>query len=160
MNKKVVIASILALVTAYAFGRYSAPTKVVTETKIVEVDKKTDSKSTDKNVKKNKKTTTTVTTHPDGTKEETTVVEENYDADSSTKEKSKDEAKTTSEDKKEVIRSGGITRVSAMFGFNGLSGDLRPGYGLHVTRSLLGPINVGAFGFTSGVVGVSLGLDF
>lgn len=35
-----------------------------------------------------------------------------------------------------------------------------PVYGVSVTKQVLGPVTVGAFGLTNGVIGVSLGMEF
>lgn len=35
-----------------------------------------------------------------------------------------------------------------------------PVYGVSITRELVGPITIGAFGFTNGVVGLSVGINF
>ena len=37
---------------------------------------------------------------------------------------------------------------------------LKPAYGLSVTKEIWGPITVGAFGLSTGVIGVTIGLDF
>jgi hypothetical protein len=39
-------------------------------------------------------------------------------------------------------------------------GFIKPTYGLSVSKEILGPVTVGAFGFMNGTVGVSIGLDF
>lgn len=38
--------------------------------------------------------------------------------------------------------------------------SLQPAYGMSISREILGPITVGAFGLTTGVVGVSIGINF
>lgn len=159
MSRNQIIGLIVALAVAFASGRYLTPTKTITETRIVEVEKKSGSKNTDKEVKKTKTTTTTVVIRPDGTREETTVVVEGYESDTSSKEKEKSETSKSDENRKEVIKTVGRTRISALAGFTPFS-ITAPVYGAHVSSQLLGPISVGAFGLTSGVVGVSLGLDF
>jgi hypothetical protein len=139
--KKIIMILALTVVT-YAFGRYSAPTKVVTETKVVEVEKKQDNKTTDKGVKRNRKTVTVVVTKPDGSREETTTVTENYEADTKTKDKSVVDSSTSTDSRTETTRPGSRTRISGLAGFSPFA-SAPPVYGGHVTTSVLGPINMG-----------------
>lgn len=53
------------------------------------------------------------------------------------------------------------TNISALAGYDFTHvRALTPVYGVSVTREVLGPITVGAFGLTNGVVGISLGVSF
>lgn len=65
------------------------------------------------------------------------------------------------EKKAEVqIKPGPKTNVSALVG-NDFSKSLpKPLYGINVSREFLGPVTIGAFGLTNGVLGVSVGLNF
>ena len=50
--------------------------------------------------------------------------------------------------------------VSAMAGYDFFHPSLQPTYGLSVSKELLGPITVGAFGLTNGTLGVTVGINF
>lgn len=145
----------MALLTAFAFGRFSAPAKVKTETKIVEVEKKTEKTNTDKQT--HKKTEIVTIIKPDGTKETHTVITDNSDAKS--KQSETDNTSITEDKTKEVTYSQSKVTVSALAGFNIFSPSL-PDYGLSITKPVLGPITVGIFGFRSGMAGCSVGLTF
>jgi hypothetical protein len=155
MNLKTKILScVAALLLSFAVGRWAAPTKVVTETKTVEVEKKTD--TVDRNKDTHKTTVTTTTERPDGTKEtKTTVVE---DTKSNTK-KTDTDTNTITEDKiKTVERARDKVTLSVLGGISfGQAQTIT--YGGEISKPLLGPIRMGVFGLTSGTVGVSLGLD-
>lgn len=49
--------------------------------------------------------------------------------------------------------------VSALAGVD-VTSKFAPVYGVHVTKQVLGPVTVGAYGLTTGIVGVSLGVTF
>lgn len=151
--KTKVILAILALSTTFAFGRFSAPTKVVTETKLVEVEKKTSESDSERD--KHKTTTTTETTKPDGTKETTTTTTE----DSATKKEtsSTDDTSKTSDTIKTAENDSGRVNISLL---GGLTRDPEPVYGLHVSARVLGPITAGIWGMTNRVYGISVGLSF
>ena len=154
---KVGIAAV-ALLTAFAFGRVSAPVKVKTEVKTVEVEKKTDKVDTQRD--KHQKTVITEVTKPDGTKEKTTTIIQ----DSSTDQKRTDSdsiAKTETQTK-EVTRGSSPVTVSFLAGANLSTG---PGpstlvYGGAITHPVLGPVTIGIWGFTNATFGASLGLSF
>lgn len=52
------------------------------------------------------------------------------------------------------------TNVSGLVYVNVPKRELVPAYGISVSRELIGPITVGAFGLTNGTIGVSLGVNF
>lgn len=154
-NKTKVIIAAVALLGAFAAGRWAAPEKVKVEKVIVEVEKKTSEKDAKKSTKKT--TTTTKITHPDGRIEEsTTVVEETVreSSKSETTDKGKTESETT-----EITRSSSRVTVSGLGAFS-LSNGSGPIYGASITKPILGPITVGAFYLTPGILGGSLGLTF
>jgi ABC-type oligopeptide transport system ATPase subunit len=145
--------AILILVVAafsFAAGHYLTPVKVVTETKIVEVERKHEEIDTTKH----KETKTVHRKNPDGSEEtETTVVED------STRRKERDtELSKDSSTKTETIRDRSHLTVEAL-----LSAPIKlnssVAFGGHISYNILGPIRAGAFGFQDGRVGVSLGLD-
>jgi hypothetical protein len=53
-----------------------------------------------------------------------------------------------------------LTNVSALVSNNFSNGLFSPAYGVSVTHQIFGPFTVGAFGLNSGVVGVSIGVNF
>src|SRR5258706_14382864 len=87
----------VAVLGAFALGRYTVPEKVRIETKTVEVEKKTTDKTTDIKKEKRKKTTITTITHPDGTKETSTVITDDVDIDIGKKEKDTADSSTTTD---------------------------------------------------------------
>lgn len=114
----------------------TSSTKLGTDTKIVTVE-----------VVKKKKTKTVVTKKPDGTTRTETTVTDVTD----TKQKVKDTVVAAPVSKK--------TSINALAGLD-TTHNFTPVYGLSVTREVLGPVTVGAFGLTNGIVGVSFGVSF
>lgn len=153
-NKFVII--ITVLIVTFAVGRYTAPEKVKIETRTVEVEKK--QKSVDIDRDRNKKTTTKTIIKPDGTKVITSVTEDNTAT--NIKSKSNSEAIKASETVKEVIKSSSKTHLSALAGINPFKLDNGPDFGASASRTILGPISIGLFGFKSGMCGGSVGVEF
>jgi hypothetical protein len=129
------IAFIVALVVAFAAGRYSNRLEEKTS---VEVDRKTETK-TDR--------TTVIKKDKDG-KETTRIVE---------RIREKDRETTKSETTKSV-QSAPRLNVSALAGI-ALADGTRT-YGVAVSKEIAGPVTVGAFGLTNGTIGVSVGINF
>lgn len=144
--------ALIAIVAAFAFGRFSAPEKIKIETKIVEVERKTSESETDRH----KESTTTEVTRPDGTKEKTTTTTE----DTNRKSASTDDTNKNTEITKEVTKSGSPVTIQALAAVNVTSLAAPIDYGMSISRPLLGPITVGIFGFSSGKVGFGIGLTF
>lgn len=149
-TKNKVIASSVVILVSFATGRYTVPEKVKVETKVVEVEKKTD--TLDKN--QHKVTTVVIVKKPDGTvqTEKTTTQDSNYTnketnnvdlAKDTTKETDKDEAKVT---------------VAALVGLNVFNGQIK--YGAQVYKPVIGPIGIGVFGLSDGTAGCSVGISF
>lgn len=160
MKTKIIIGIVaLAVAFAFAFGRYSAPEKVKTETKIVQIEKKTSKKDTESKKERHKKTVITEITRPDGTKEVTTVITDDVEADSKSHSSESDKVSKVETDKKEVTKTGSPVTISALAGLNSFSSPT-PIYGASITKPVLGPITLGAFGLSSGMGGFSLGLTF
>lgn len=145
-----ILISILVIGTSYAFGRYTAPEKI----KTIEVEKKVDTSKTDAEKNVHKKTTVTKTTKPDGTVTEVTEI-----TDESVISKKKTTTDTVTDSKStEITKSSGILTIEGMVSLDVKQGSVW--YGAHISRNLLGPIRIGAFGLTSGTAGVTVGLDF
>ena len=149
---KPAIAILISILVGYAAGRFTAPHKVVTETKEVIVTKEVEV------IAKNdhKKTKVTETDKPDGTKTiVTTIVDDSNESDSKqTDTKDSKESKVTvySNDRHNLSLAVGSTLK--------LPGLFSPRFGAIYTIDVLGPISVGAFGFTDRSFGVTLGLSF
>lgn len=146
----------LALLTSFALGRFSTPETVKVETKTVQVDSKVDNTST--NQDKHQDTTTTTTKAPDGTvvtKTETVV-----DTNTHRQTRDTDTTDTSTDTSKEVTRSSSKLSISVLAGVNVTSPGATPVYGGSITRGLIGPLTVGLFGLSNGVVGASVGLTF
>lgn len=147
-NKKLYLV-LIALLVAFAIGRYSAGGS---STKSTEDKKTTDTKQVDTNT--HSQTTTTVTEDPNGTKKTTTVVT----TDTTTKSKDTEvitdrTTQSTTPTKRNTIN------ISALVGVD-ISKGFIPSYGISASKEFIGPITIGAFGLTSGTVGLSLGLNF
>lgn len=149
-TKTKVIISIIVILTAFAAGRYSvkAPT---TKTQISQTQ---DTKTTeDKNT--HKKITIIDTKQADGADTKTTVIDEVSNDDTTQNQDTKTQVTQT------VTPPKTNTINISILGANDFGkGLLAPTYGLSVTKEVLGPITVGAFGLMNGTVGVSVGLDF
>lgn len=141
-NRVNIIGIVLILIIGgFAAGWYSKPeTKTVDDTKTEEKDK---TKTED-----HKKTT--IVKDKDGN-ETTTIIDDS----TTTSNHSKD-----SESKKETtVTSHSKINVSALAAIDTKSQPI-PLYGISINKELIGPITVGAFGLTSGVVGISIGINF
>lgn len=156
MTTKIKIAiSAVSLVTAFAFGRWEAPEKIVTKTVTVEVDKKVQSSDIDTNRHKESKIVEVV--KPDGTKETTTTVSEDTNREAKTHETNT--ASKSTQSSKETTNRKTLTTISFLGGISDF-GTLTKTYGLGVTKPVLGPITIGVWGLSSGIYGASIGLTF
>ena len=158
-TKQKVVLSVIALTVAYGAGRWASPTKVVTKTVTVEVEKKTDDVKSDLNLDKHRETTTVVLKKPDGTEETTTHVTEDTTANKTRDEHSTDQVNKTSSQTKEVTYTSPKVTVSALAGLS-FSGSPAPAYGASISKPILGPVTVGLWGLSNATGGVSLGLTF
>lgn len=149
---KALIAAI-ALLTAYAAGRFTSPVKIVKETQTSAADKKTQDSDTDRT--RHRDTTTVVVQSPDGKTTTTTHIVDDANTDSRTK--TVDDAITRTQSRTETTYQGSKVTLSAL---GGLAWDLTPVYGVMASKELIGPIGVGAWGLTDRTFGVSLSLTF
>lgn len=154
-TKYKIIIAVAALLTAFASGRWLSPTKVVTEVKTVEVEKKSTQTNVDEN--KHKKTETKEVVKPDGTKETTTTIVEDDSNKTHTSEKNIASSKTDTT--KEVSRSTSRLTLSALGGVK-LPGTPEVVYGGMIQRDVLGPVGIGVWGLNNGTVGATVGLSF
>lgn len=165
MNKKVkVLVAGAALLSAFAVGRYTTPTKVVEVEKIVYQEKIVEKKVyvKQKEVKKNVITVTLTTIRPDGTK---TIEKRVFDKSEidivqhGTIEKEKESQKET-EKSKVVTNTHDDWMISGLIKFD--KGNLETGraYGVMVNRRIVGPFHLGAFIFNDVTYGGSVGITF
>ena len=160
-NKSKIIISFVALLVAFAFGRWSAPEKIKEVTKTVEVEKKLTQEEKDKQQNTHKKTKTVVVKNKDGSETTTTETSEDTDInDKVNKVIADDKSKSTTQEK-EITKSSSKTTLSAMYGlkFNFTQPTL-PIYGGSISREVLGPISIGLWGLSNGEGGASVGLSF
>lgn len=162
-NKKLAAILLLVATVSAAFGRYSAPSKVVEKEKIVYQDRIVEKKVyIHTKVKKNNKVTIRlVTIRPDGTKTIETKIFDRNEIDIVQKgENVKTDDITQTTDKEHITEyKQPDWLISAAYKID--TQNLTSGYawGLTMNRRFLGPIFGGAFGFTDRTFGLSLGLS-
>lgn len=143
MNKIKIACVIVIVVVAFAAGRYSVSnisTKAETHTAAVATDNKETHKVEIITKQPTGVVTDTITTDIEDLKQTT---------------KHSDATQTTVQNKVSKIN------VSALVGTDLSKGlGLTPLYGVSVSKDFIGPVSIGAFGLTNGVIGVSVGIDF
>lgn len=143
---KLSIAGVVLGTGCYLAGYYKAAGHIKTVVQIKEVVRTQEQAH---------RTTTTETKHsPSGESTTHTVVVEDI---------SKIVSESNSERVRQVVAAPSSTtrrktNVSALVAVDSLK--LTPTYGIGVTHELIGPITIGAFGLTNGVVGLSIGISF
>lgn len=145
----------LVFLVGLAIGRYTLPAKVVVKTEVQTVEKVV--QDTKRDDKKNTTTIVTETKKPDGTDIKTT---ETVDKDQITSNTATNTDITTdSTTSKTTTYNTGSLSVAGLAGVQ-FGGGNTITYGLHVQKKLLGPIDIGVFGFTDKLFGASIGLRF
>lgn len=159
-QKTKIIAVSVALLASFAAGRYATPDKVVTITKTVETDKKSDVTKTDINKKTRKKIVIVETKKPDGTDQKTTTITDATDTNNKSDSVKSDISKKDDETSKTVTKGDKVT-ISMLAGaqFNVTNGSPLL-YGGSITKPVLGPITLGIWGLSNASGGFSLGLTF
>lgn len=159
--------SVVLLAAAFAAGRYTVPTKIVTktETQIVEKEVIKNKEVNSRDTNRNRELVTTEVIAPDGTITRT----KHYINRDEVREESTRTNTTTTNTSTET-RSSTVTttenanwNVSALATMSHTKDDVLSGsisYGVHVQRRVLGPFSVGAFGLTNQTYGLSLGGSF
>lgn len=147
MRKEIIVPIAVSCVTVLAYlGGYNrgvSRAKTVTQVKeVVRVEFV------------HRETTTETTTTPKGDTITRTVVVEDTKTDVKT-----DTSKTQTPAVPADVPRKRLTNISALTALD-VPSSLTPVYGISVTREVLGPITVGAFGLTNGTVGVSVGVTF
>lgn len=157
--KQKVIAGVVVVIISFCAGRATVSETIKTDIKTTEQDKKQDVVATDTQTDKHKTTTVVESTKPTGEKQVTTTVVEDTTINHKTDTTQVDTSSNTSDSKKEVIKGATKTNISALAGLN-INGGLTPAYGIAVTHEILGPLTIGAFGLSTGVGGLSVGISF
>lgn len=154
----------IVIVTAFAFGRFSAPEKVKTETKIVTQTATQDDKATQVKLDQDQhlQIIKTETKKPDGTVVTVTQTQRDTDTkrDTNQTDKTQSTTSTTETQTKEVEYGKSKITISALIGLDVTNLTGGPVYGASASRPFLGPICLGVWGFTNKTGGVSLGLQF
>lgn len=156
---------------AFAAGRFTVPERVQNVDREVTLDAQVvhEVREVAKVETSAKKTARAVdrvrVTLPDGTRVVSTKLREVFDAVASQQTEivqAKQTERVFLQDErhtKTVERSAPDWRVGGLVGVT-LQPALRPVYGLHVERRILGPVSLGAWGLSSGVIGASLSAEF
>lgn len=159
-TKTKIIVCTASLATAFAVGRFTTPSKVITETKIVEVEKKVEVVKETKAKDKKKTTKTVIKISPSGEK---TITKEQVSETKSQTDKgsvsSTDSSKSSDESKKTTNNNSSLN-ISVLAGKR-LGDPLEPiAFGGHVTKNVIGPVTIGIFGLSNMTFGASVGLQF
>lgn len=146
-----ILLGIVALVTAFAFGRYTVSVKpnvtTITATKSASqtvADKDTHTQTQIVEVKEptgEVKTTTTIT------KDTVSVVDKTRNVETQATE-------TVSQSTRKTLN------VAALVGMDVVHHLGTPVYGVSVSKELIGPVTVGVFGMSNSLVGISVSLNF
>lgn len=156
---KIIIVSV-AIVGSFALGRWATPERIKIETKTVEIERKTEDNKSKEIEKKNIKIITKEETRADGTKTITTTTQDESTTETLKHDISIDEINKSTDTIKEVTNSSSKTTISLMAGADvtNIAGGIS--YGLSVSRPILGPLTIGAFGMSNKTGGVSVGITF
>lgn len=166
-NVKIGLVAVVVFMAGLACGRYTTPTKVVTKTETVTVEKEVvkNKEVTSKDTNKNRELVITETTKPDGTK----VVEKHYINRDEIKEDTT-KTNTVTDTKKSDSKSESIVsnekndwNLSALVTNSHTEDDFMKGsvsYGVHIQRRIIGPFSIGAFGISNKTYGLSIGASF
>lgn len=164
------IAVLVALVAAFGAGRFATPTKVhvvqVASFRTVTVEAKERVVFKDRVVQVDRVVTKVI--RPDGTVTETISDKSKRETKTADAEKSSSAVAVSSEVKTEKTETHDAPRftVSLLGGYAFSSGfNLIPGaggwsLGLQLQYRIVGPLQVGVFGLSTGTAGLSLGLTF
>lgn len=164
---KYVIIAVVIFIAGLACGRFTTPSKVVTKTETVTVEKEV-VKTKEKNVtdtNKNRELVVTETVKPDGTK----IIEKHYinrDEIHSTSDKvnvATTESKTDTKSSTVTTNEKNDWNLSALVTSSHTDSDMfheSLSYGVHIQRRIIGPFSIGAFGITNKTYGLSIGASF
>lgn len=143
MNKVKIISYILVVILAFALGRYTATTQTV------KVETHADTRVTDdKDIHK----VEVITKEPTGIMTDTITTDT---IDLKQIAKTVDTTQTTTQTKASRLNISALAGTDLSKGLN-----ITPVYGAAITKDVLGPVSIGAFGLTNGTMGVSIGISF
>jgi hypothetical protein len=140
---KLVLAAVVFTAIGYSLGRYAGggSTKTTTETKTDETVKTDEHQRETITQKKSTDGTVTTVTVID------TVKDQLINKDSDT------QSQTVTTKPEPKINLSALVSAS-------IHDPAIPAYGISVSKEFIGPITIGAFGLTSGIVGLSIGINF
>ena len=144
-DKAKILLSALALALAFATGRYTVQKPAIKETvhEVQAVDTRVDTNEHKKIIVDEKPGGEKITTITDDTAtDEKQASHDDVSADI-----------TVTPPKINTLN------ISALAGVDPLN-SFKPVYGTAVTKQILGPVTIGAFGMSNGVVGLSVGISF
>lgn len=138
------------VVAAFAAGRYTAPAP---EVKIVDQIKVNDTEVKNTKIKEHK--VTVIEQTPTGAVTSTTT----QDTDTEIVD---NKQSTATESIAQVSKPSppSSVNVAALVGYNFRSPTLTPPLGVSVSKRVIGPVTLGVFGYDTGLIGISIGLDF
>jgi len=144
------VLSLVLLGVGYGAGKFSNPAKVITKTEIKEIIKTVEVVKENKNIK----TETRVITHPDGTKEEVTVIVDrtttHTDTDTNVNRDIKNETIT--------IRDLGLSvQALALAKTNDFNNRE---YGVLIKKRIISNVSGTILATQKGTIGLAIGLDF
>jgi hypothetical protein len=177
------LAAMLAVALAYALGRYGVPERVVVTERVRVEQVEHQVVVTQERVRVERVEVAqaaravhreqTTTRQPNGAVQTRVVEDERAEASRGTVERSQADtqarAESTRTEKEDAQASRTVEaarpawRVHALVGVrlsDVLGGKLAPAYGAALERRVLGPLSVGAWGLSTGTVGVSVSLEF
>ena len=146
LTKTKVILGAFSALFIFAAGRYSVQSPTIKTKESIDVN-------TDIKKAKDTHKVTTIIKDPKTGEEITTITEDTKENTDKTKES------VTKIDQTITPPKTGTVNISAL-GAMDFGGTFKPAYGVSVSKEFIGPITVGAFGLTNGVIGLSLGLNF
>ena len=143
-----ILGSVIILLLSFAFGRYSVSAQhtIVSSQQTADIQVKENKDThTQTTITETKKSdgTTTITTHIDN------QVTDKKDATKQVETQTKTES---------IPEKTNTLNLSLMGGYNLV--QARPIYGALVTKQLVGPVTMGLFGLTNGIIGATIGLNF
>lgn len=140
-----------SVVLAFSIGRYSVRSPEVHDIKSIQTDTKKD-----ENRDTHRDTTITTIKTPDGTVKTVKTITEISDIETKT-----DTNQTRLSSHDSIPPKTGTINISGLVGNDfSKSWSLTPIYGISVTKEFLGPVTLGGYGLTNGIIGLSIGLNF
>lgn len=159
-SKQTIVISVVALLTAFAAGRFSTPVKTITKVQTVEVEKKNEKTEAQQKTNLHKTTTITETKTRDGDLQRVTKIDESSGSVVDNRTTDTVSESTRSDSSKETVRGSSLVTISALAGAKLSFSDTQLIYGASVTKPILGPVTIGVWGLSNSTGGLSVGLTF